>query len=175
MQARNCAERIASLKKWRMDNAKTVEECVALFDGFPSDSTVKRVLGKGSEAKSYRESTIAAMELAMLGHVYSPQISIPVEDVIHAQKDAVRPYVEEVRELAGSVAEKSEELKLRDRIIAVLLVFDVIILIYDLTNKTAGFFNSHSAFVWVIEALAVFAVAFIVLYYRLRKKGQTSK
>jgi hypothetical protein len=164
VQARNCAERIANLKKWRMDNGKTVDECVELFDGVPSVSTIKKVLGKGSEAKSFRESTIAAMELKMMGHVYSPQIAIPVEDVIRAQEAVVRPLVE-----ASKV--KSEEIKLRDRLIAVLLLFDVAILIFDLSIKTGGFFNSKTLVVWVIEVVVVLTVAFILFIYKKRKKG----
>ena len=165
MQARNCSERILNLKKWRLDNGKTVDQCVALFDGVPSDSTIKKVLGKGSENKSFRESTIAAMELKMMGHVYSPQIAIPVEDVIRAQEAVVRPLVEESKK-------KSEEIKLRDRLIAVLLFFDAAFLIFDLSIKTGGFFNSKTLVVWVIEAVVVLAVAVILFVYKKRKKGE---
>ena len=49
MQARNCRERILALKEWRMAQGKTVDQCVELCGDFPSDTTVKRIFGKGSE------------------------------------------------------------------------------------------------------------------------------
>ena len=164
MQARDCEKRILRLKQWRVDNAKTVEQCSEMCNGVPADSTVKKVLARGSETKMFRETTIAAIELALLGAVYNPAIAIPVEAAVHAQEAIVRPLVAENKE-------KSEEIKLRDRLIVVLLLFDVAILIFDLSIKTGGFFNSHTVIVWVIEALVVFAVAAILLIYKKRKKG----
>lgn len=168
MQARDCEKRILKLKQWRVENAKTVEQCAEMCNGVPADSTVKKVLARGSETKMFRETTIAAMELALLGAVYNPAISIPVEAAVHAQEAIVRPLVQ-------SNKEKSEEIKMRDRLIAVLLLFDAAILIFDLTIKTGGFFNSKTVVVWVIEALVVSAVAAILLIYKQRKKGSTDE
>ena len=78
MQARNCRERILALKQWRVDNGHTVDYCVELCGGVPSDSTVSKVFYKGSENKTFRETTIAAIELKCLGRVYEPNIKIPV-------------------------------------------------------------------------------------------------
>lgn len=164
MQARDCRQRIIRLKNWRIDNAKTVEQCIELCGGVPSDGTIKSVFRINSENKTFRETTLAAIELALFGAVYNPNISIPVEAAIHAQEDIVRPLVEENRE-------KSEEIKMRDRLIAVLLLFDAAILIFDLSIKTGGFFNSKTLIVWIIEAIVVSAIAAILLVYKKRKKG----
>jgi hypothetical protein len=164
MQARDCKQRVLRLKQWRVDNAKTVEQCIELCKGVPSDGTIKSVFRINSENKTFRETTLAAIELALLGAVYNPQITIPVEAAIHAQEAVVRP-------LLKANEEKSEEIKVRDRLIAVLLLFDAAILIFDLSIKTGGFFNSKTAVVWVIEALVVSAVAAILLIYKKRKKG----
>lgn len=168
MQARDCEQRVLRLKQWRMDNGKTVEQCIELCNGVPSDGTIKSVFRVNSENKTFRETSIAAIELALFGSVYNPQITIPVEAAIHAQEDIVRPLVEANKE-------KSEEIKVRDRLIAVLLLFDAAILIFDLSIKTGGFFNSKTVVVWVIEALVVSAVAAILLIYKKRKKGSTDE
>lgn len=168
MQARDCRQRVLRLKQWRIDNAKTVEQCISMCGDVPSDGTIKSVFRVNSENKSFRETTIAAIELALLGAVYNPQISIPIEAAIHAQEAVVRP-------LLKANEEKSEEIKMRDRLIAVLLLFDAAILIFDLSIKTGGFFNSKTAIVWVIEAIVVTAVAAILVVYRKRKKGSTDE
>ena len=71
----------------------TVDQCIELCGDFPSDSTIRKVFAKGSEDKpSFRESTIAAIELAIIGRVYEPEIAIPVEDVIRAEKEYAENY-----------------------------------------------------------------------------------
>ena len=152
MQARNCRERVLNLKKWRMENGKTIAECIELCGDFPSDKTVEKVFLKGSEEKSFRESTIAAIELACLGKVYMPEIKIPVEDVIRGLEDTAKRWATENRRLRYAVERQAHIISglMRLCIIAVLLFG--CIAVYDLISHNVGFWGSDLYWVWIIKA-----------------------
>ena len=173
MQARDCRERVIRLKKWRVDNAKTVEECIELCGDFPSDSTIKKILGKGGEDKPYRESTIAAIEKALIGEVYNAQIKIPVEDVIKAQKAMAEDFAETKRKQVAVITKQKAEVRVRDAVICILVIYDIAMLIYDRLMDTTGFYNAHSATVWFVQVAIAMSIATVCSIYLLRKKLYT--
>lgn len=174
MQARNCKERIAKLKQYRLDKGLTIEQCIELCGGFPSESTIRKLFSKGGGDKTYRESTIAALELAIIGQVYMPEISIPVEDVIQAQKDLAQAAAEELerktRREALLIDQQKASLRTRDIIIMIMLVFDLIILAYDLSHQGIGFFNTSSSLVWFVQIAFVLCIAVTWTTYYVRSK-----
>lgn len=173
MQARNCRERVLNLKAWRMETGKTIAECIELCGDFPSDKTVEKVFLKGSEEKSFRESTIAAIELACLGKVYEPEIKIPVEDVIRGLEDTAKRWADENRLLRHTVEQQKHMIigLVRLCLIAVLLMISIGV--YDFITPGVGFWGSHLSWVFVLKiafglvALAV-VIRRIVLIYRLK-------
>ena len=163
MQARNCRERVLNLKAWRMRTGKTIAECVELCGDYPSDKTVEKVFLKGSEEKSFRESTIAAIELACLGKVYEPEARMPIEDVTRSIETAVKPYAAEIRLLRYTVEQQEQIINglVRLGVLAVLLMLSIGI--YDTINPGVGFWGSHLYWVSILKFIFVaFAVVIIV-------------
>lgn len=162
MQAKNCRERIIRLKEWRVNKALTVDQCIELCGDFPSDSTIRKVFAKGSEDKpSFRESTIAAIELAVMGRVYEPKIAIPVEDVIRAEKEYAGNYNAELEKKRLIEQQQKGLLNFCFVIIALFFLFNSVILIYDLAYKHIGFFTVDNVFVWVVELVFVFGLGVV--------------
>lgn len=175
MQAKNCKERILRLKDWRIDNGLTVDQCVELCGNFPSESTVKKFFAKGSEEKSFRESTVAAIEKALLGKVYEPKIAIPVEDVIRAEKEHAEAYNTELEKKRLIEAQQKGLLNFCFIIIGLFFAFNTTILIYDLAYKHIGFFTTENIFVWVLElvfltVLGTVSAVFITRSLKRKKK-----
>ena len=161
MQAKNCKERITRLKEWRINKALTVDQCIELCGDFPSDSTIRKVFAKGSEDKSsFRESTIAAIELAVMGRVYEPKIAIPVEDVIRAEKEYAENYNAEL-EKKRLIEQQQKGLLNFCFIIALFFLFNSVILIYDITVTHIGFFTLDNFFVWIAELVFVFGLGIV--------------
>ena len=158
MQARNCRERILALKEWRLAQGKTVDQCIELCGDFPSDTTVKRIFAKGSEDKTYRESTIAAIELACLGRVYEPSIKIPVEDVVRAQEDTAKRFADENRLLRYTVERQAHIIKALGRVVLACILFFGAIAFYDLFTKAGGFWNANTYPVWIAKVAFLLCV-----------------
>ena len=171
MQARNCRERILALKQWRMDNGKTIEQCIEMCGDFPSDTTITRIFTKGGEDKTFRESTIAAIELALLGKVYSPEIKIPVEDVVRAQEDTAKRFADENRMLHQTVRRQAVIIRTLVRLGIVCIAFFSGVALYDFFNHSAGFWNTDSSGVWIAKVafLVVVAVVLVERVVALRK------
>ena len=174
MTARDCQKRITALKEWRMNKGYTVEQCIELCNGFPSDTTVRRIFNTNSGEKTFRESTIAALELALMGKLYNPDISIPVEDVIEAQKETAELAEKQSRIQTLKLEQLKAKLRVCYVMLALFFTFNSVILFYDLTHPTLGFFNSPSTKVWYVQfgfliAVAVTLAVFFVRYW-LRKK-----
>lgn len=171
MQARNCRERILALKQWRMDNGKTIDQCIELCGDFPSDTTITRIFTKGGEDKTFRESTIAAIELALLGKVYSPEIKIPVEDVVRAQEDTAKRFADENRMLHHTVRRQAEIIRTLVRLGTVCLAFFSGVALYDFFSHSAGFWNTDSSGVWVAKVVFIIVVALLLIerVYALHK------
>lgn len=162
MQAKNCRERILKLKEWRTNKGLTVDRCIELCGDFPSDSTIRKVFAKGSEEKpSYKESTIAAIELAVMGRVYEPEIAIPVVDVIRAQKENAEKYNAELEKQRIIEDQQKGLLRFCFVIIALFFIFNSVILIYDITVTHIGFFTPENFFVWVAELVFVIGLGIV--------------
>ena len=171
MQARNCRERVLNLKKWRMENGKTIAECIELCGDFPSDKTVEKVFLKGSEEKSFRESTIAAIELACLGKVYSPEIKIPVEDVIRAQEETAKRFADENRRLRQTVEKQKHMITGLVRLCLIAVLLMISIGIYDFITPGVGFWGSHLSWVFVLKiAFGLFALTVVIRRILLLRK-----
>ena len=163
MQARNCRERILALKQWRMDNGKTIDQCIELCGDFPSDTTITRIFTKGGEDKTFRESTIAAIELALLGKVYEPAIKIPVEDVVRAQEDTAKRFADENRLLHRTVEQQKHILNSLVKLCSVAVLLIISIGIYDFNTPGVGFWGSHVSWVFVLKiAFGIYAAAVII-------------
>lgn len=138
---------------------------------YPSGSTIRKVFAKGSEDKSFRESTIAAIELALLGKVYEPDIKIPVEDVARTLEAAVKPLADENRLLQHTVKQQKQIINglVRLCITAVLLI--IAIGIYDFNTPGVGFWGSHLSWVFLLKvAFGIYAsVVVIKRIFLLRK------
>ena len=171
MQARNCRERILALKQWRMDNGKTIDQCIELCGDFPSDTTITRIFTKGGEDKTFRESTIAAIELALLGKVYEAAIKIPVEDVVRAQEDTAKRFADENRMLRRTVEQQSEIIRALVRVGLLCVVFFSGIALYDFLSHSTGFWGTNSSGVWIIKVAFIVCVAAALAerIYALRK------
>ena len=171
MQAKNCKERILKLKAWRIDKGLTVDQCVELCGDYPSGSTIRKVFAKGSEDKSFRESTIAAIELALLGKVYEPDIKIPVEDVARTLESAVKPLADENRLLQHTVNQQKQMINglVRLCITAVLLIISIGI--YDFNTPGVGFWGSHLSWVFLLKiAFGIYAAVVVVRHVFLLRK-----
>ena len=151
MNARNSKERILALKQWRIDEAKTVDECISLCGAYPSDTTIRRIFAKGSEDKPFKESSIAAVELALIGKVYKPDIVIPVEEVVRGQEAAAIHYQSEIRRLRHTVERQAEIIRTLLRIGVICVLFFSSIALYDYLNHHTGFWNTNSSSVWIIK------------------------
>ena len=171
MQARNCRERILALKQWRMDNGKTIDQCIELCGDFPSDTTITRIFTKGGEDKTFRESTIAAIELALLGKVYEAAIKIPVEDVVRAQEDTAKRFADENRMLHQTVEQQAEIIRALVRVGLLCVVFFSGIALYDFLSHSTGFWGTNSSGVWIIKVAFIVCVAAALAerIYALRK------
>lgn len=163
MQAKNCKERILKLKAWRIDKGLTVDQCVELCGDYPSGSTIRKVFAKGSEEKSFRESTIAAIELALLGKVYEPDIKIPVEDVARTLEEATKPLAEENRALRYQVQRQTKISSGLLRLCFTAVLLFGAIAFYDLRIDNAGFWGSKVYWVWIIKAVFLLYAAAVVL------------
>lgn len=163
MQARNCRERILALKQWRMDNGKTIDQCIEMCGDFPSDTTITRILTKGGEDKTFRESTIAAIELALIGKVYEPSIKIPVEDVVHAQEDTAKRWADENRMLRRTVLRQAEIIRTLVRLGTVCLLFFSGVALYDFFSHSSGFWNTDSSGVWIAKVAFLVVVALVLI------------
>ena len=171
MQARNCRERVLNLKKWRMENGKTIAECIELCGDFPSEKTVEKVFLKGSEEKSFRESTIAAIELACLGKVYSPEIKIPVEDVIRAQEETAKRFADENRLLRQTVEKQAHIIDALLKIGIACLVFFGGIALYDYFTHSTGFWNTDSYPIWIAKVAFLLCLFGLLLWFFIRLRA----
>lgn len=172
MQAKECRKRILALKEWRTLNGLSIEDCVRMFpDGFPSDTTIRRIFAKGGEEKSFRESTIAAIELSCLGKVYMPEIKIPVEDVVRAQEDTAKRFADENRLLRQTVEKQAHIINALLRIgIACLLFFGGIAL-YDYFTHSTGFWNTDSYPIWIAKVAFLLCLFGLLLWFFLRLRA----
>lgn len=171
MQARNCEERVLNLQKWRIEKAVPISCCIELCNGVPSDRTVTNVFVKGGEKRSYKESTIAAIEKACLGYVYDSAIKIPVEDVIRTQEDTVALYFAEVRKLRQTVERQAEIIRTLLCIGIICVFFFSCVALYDFLSHSTGFWATDSYGVWIVKVafLAVITVLLSERIYALRK------
>lgn len=172
MQAKECKKRILHLKEWRTLNNFTIEDVVRMFpDGFPSDTTIRRIFSKGGEDKSFRESTIAALELTLLGKVYSPEIKIPVMDVVKAQEDTAKRFADENKLLRRTVEQQAEIIRALVRVGLLCVVFFSGIALYDFLSHSTGFWGTNSSGVWIIKVAFIVCVAAALAerIYALRK------
>lgn len=166
MQARECEKRIINLKNWRVQNGLSIEDVVRLFpDGFPSDTTIRRIFSKGGEQKSFRESTIAAIELTLLGKVYAPEIKIPVVDVVRAQEDTAKRLSDEYRRLDKAVRKQKHIISSLLMLVCCCIIFFGGVAIFDFATNGTGFWNSHSWPVWVAKVAFLVCVAAVGLHY----------
>lgn len=163
MQARNCRERILSLKQWRLDKGLTVDQCAELCGDFPSEYTVRKIFAKGSEDKTFRESTVAAVELACLGHVYEPALKIPVEDVVRAQEDTARRFAQEVRALRHTVERQAHLIHSLLSICVISVLFFGGIALYDFFSHSTGFWNTDSYPIWIAKVAFLLYLAFALV------------
>lgn len=170
MQARNCRERVLKLKEWRITYGKTVDQCIELCGGFPSDVTIRRIFAKGSEDKAYRESTVAAIEQAIFGQVYMPEIKIPVEAVIKAEKEQAEKYNADTKKQALRIAQQRANIRVRDFIIIALVLYEIIVIIYDRMHPTIGFYTAGSITVWAVQTILFVVIASILSVYILRTR-----
>lgn len=179
MYAKNCRERILRLKKHRIDNGLTVDQCIELCGGFPSESTTRKIYAKGSEEKAtFKESTIAAVELAVMGEVYSADISIPVEDVARSLADAIQPYAKENRELKYKNDQQSHIIKGLLALCIGCVAFFGGIAFYDFRSHTSGFWGTSSSPVWIVKVLFLLFVAGVIfrqLYALYQLKARFEK
>lgn len=168
MQAKECKARILALKEWRSLNGFSIEDVVRLFpDGWPSDTTIRRIFGKGGEEKSFRESTIAALELALLGKVYAPEIKIPVVDVVKAQEDTAKRLSDDNRRLMQTVRKQKHIIISLLMLVGCCVVFFGGIALYDFVTNGTGFWNSHSWPIWIAKVAFLMCVSAVVLHYFL--------
>ena len=170
MTARDCQKRITALKEWRMNKGYTVEQCIELCNGFPSDTTVRRIFNTNSGEKTFRESTIAALELALMGEVYNPEISIPVEDVIKAQKESAEAAEKTHRMQALQIAQQRANIRVRDFIIIAFALYEAFVIVYDRLNPHIGFYNTNSITVWVVQVTLLVVIGVILSVYILRTR-----
>lgn len=174
MQAKNCKERIIRLKNRRVERRLTIDQVIELCGGFPSESTITKFFAKGCEDKSYRESTVAALEIVLFGEVYNAAISIPVEDVVEAQKEAAALAEKQARIQTLNLEQQRAKLRVCYVMLALFFVFDSVILLYDIRHPDLGFFSSPSTLVWYVQlgflvALGITITVFFARYW-LRKK-----
>lgn len=171
MQARNCRERILSLKQWRYEHGKTIDQCIEICGGYPSDTTISRIFGKGGEDKTFRESTIAAVELALTGKVYEPETPIPVELAVKAQVDTAKTYASEIRALEYQVKKQAHIINSLFALVVCCLVFFGSVALYDFLTHGTGFWNTDSSWVWFGKVAFLFCVAAVVLrlFFAIKK------
>ena len=172
MQAKNCRERILNLKQWRIDNALTVDECIERCGDYPSEWTIRKVFAKGSEDKAtFKESTIASVEKALLGKVYEPEIKIPIEDVTRTLEDAVKPLADENRLLRRTVEQQAEIIRTLVHVGLLCVFFFSGIALYDFVSHSTGFWNTDSSGVWVAKVVFIIVVALLLIerVYALHK------
>jgi hypothetical protein len=154
-----------------METGKTIAECIELCGDFPSDKTVEKVFLKGSEEKSFRESTIAAIELACLGKVYSPEIKIPVEDVTRTIEDAVKPLADENRLLKHTVNQHKQMINSLVRLCITAVLLIISIGIYDFNTPGVGFWGSHLSWVFLLKiAFGIYAAVVVIRHVFLLRK-----
>lgn len=163
MQARDCRQRIIALKEWRMHHGKTIDECIEICGNYPADATIRRMLGKGGEDKTFRESTVAAVELALMGKVYEPEIKIPVMDVVRAQEATAKQFAAENRQLRYQVQRQSHIITGLLALALCSLIFFGGIAIYDFCTNGTGFWNSDASWIWVVKVSFLICVALVLL------------
>ena len=152
MQAKMCRERILYLKKWRTEKGLTVEQCIAMCGEYPSEWSIRKFFAKGSEEHpTFKESTVSAIELALLGKVYEPETKMHIEDVARSIEDAVKPYAAEIRLLRYTVERQEQIINGLFRLGAVAVLLIVSIGLYDLTNPEVGFWGSHLYWVSILK------------------------
>lgn len=169
MQARECQKRIIALKEWRISKGYTVEQCIDICNGVPSDTTVRRIFNTNSETKSFREATLASAELALMGKVYNPDISIPIEDVIKAQKENAEATEKTRRLQALQIAQQRANIRVRDFIIIALVLYEAFIIVYDRLNPHFGFYPDGVAF-WTVKTALFVVIGVILSVYILRTR-----
>ena len=172
MQAKECKRRILRLKEWRTLNSLSIEDVVRMFpDGFPSDTTIRRIFSKGGEDKSFRESTIAALELTLLGKVYAPEIKIPVMDVVKAQEDTAKRFADENKRLRRTVEQQAEIIRTLVFMALICIAFFSGVALYDFLSHSTGFWGTNSSGVWIIKVAFIVCVAAALAerIYALRK------
>ena len=166
-----CRERILRLKKWRVDNGFTIDQCVERCGEYPSEWSVRKFFAKGSEDKpSFKESTVAAIELALLGEVYS-NATVLIEDMARSIEDAVKPYAREIRLLRYTVERQAHIINGLFKLCAVAVTFFAGIALYDFFTKSTGFWGTHSSGVWIAKVVFLACTAAVVVerFYALHK------
>lgn len=172
MQAKDCRIRILNLKQFRLDKGLTIEQCVEMCGNYPSEWTVRKFFTKGSEDKAtFKESTVAAIELALIGKVYEPNIKIPVVDVTRTLEDAVTPLANENRLLRYTVDRQAHIIKTLSRMVLACLVFFGSIALYDYFSHSTGFWNTDSYFVWIIKVAFLLCILGSMLWSFVKLKA----